>query len=138
MPESIPSTGNPPITQEWLGIWYSPMSDEVEPEKLQVVQEQGLQPWKRFPIVKTSDPFLMAEELTKEAGERKVYIFVPGRRFDRLGTRIGRGSGWMDRFLSRVPRSWLRIGLCGPRQWSEEPLKREEWDEPMDWVLHVF
>jgi 5-formyltetrahydrofolate cyclo-ligase len=137
MQESL-STENPPITQEWLGIWYTPMPDEVDPRDLEIVRVQGLEPWKRFAISKDKDPFAAAAELVQEAGDRKVYIFVPGRRFDRVGTRIGRGSGWMDRFLSKVPHDWLRIGVCGPKQWSEDLLKREAWDVPMDWVLHVF
>lgn len=62
---------------------------------------------------------------------------MPGRAFDASGTRHGQGGGWYDRFLAEVPKEWLRIGFCYERQFSEEPLKREAWDQAMDAVVVV-
>jgi|GEM_PF-5544431 len=132
--------GNPPIAQGWLGVWFRPIGKEPDPGRLRIVRDLGLIPWREFPRSMEVDPFEFADTLVlewREMGESRpqVYLFIPGRLFDRFGTRHGRGVGWMDRFLSRVPREWLRIGIVGEGQWSENQLKREEWDEGMDWVV---
>jgi len=124
-----------------LGIWYVPLPGEINPESLELVRSHGLRPWRTVPADQTRDPFLFAVEILRayaeEGRNRPVYLLIPGTRFDALSTRHGRGGGWYDRFLSRIPREWRRIGVCGPGQWSEETLSRKSWDEPMDEVIRV-
>ena len=40
---------------------------------------------------------------------------VPGMAFDREGHRLGRGKGYYDRFLTRLPHTY-KIGVCFPFQ----------------------
>ncbi|HRH24699.1 MAG TPA: 5-formyltetrahydrofolate cyclo-ligase, partial [Candidatus Paceibacterota bacterium] len=47
------------------------------------------------------------------------------------------GGGWYDRFLTKVPRSWLRVGFCYEHQFSSTPLLRQSWDQEMDAVIVV-
>lgn len=61
-------------------------------------------------------------------------VFLPGRRFDALGTRLGQGGGWYDRFLASAPVEWIRVGFCFDTQFSDTPLPRQAWDEPVDIV----
>jgi 5-formyltetrahydrofolate cyclo-ligase len=84
--------------------------------------------------IATLDPLSEAQKARKLAGNASVYLFIPGRKFDAMGTRHGKGAGWYDRFLSQIPREWLRIGLCTPEQFSKETLVRQPWDEEMDFV----
>ena len=61
-------------------------------------------------------------------------IFVPGLCFDTSGTRLGFGGGWYDRFLSNIPESTPKIGVC----WSPfllEALPIDPWDIAMHGVI---
>lgn len=134
--------GNPPITQAWLGIWYVPLRDEPDPLQIEIVKRLDLKPWKTIPATSFIDPYDMAETLVRARDASSdppqlTYLFIPGTRFDVHGTRRGRGGGWYDRFLSRIPRSWLRIGVCRSDQWSETDLERRAWDEPMDHIVRL-
>jgi len=124
--------GNPPIEQGWLGIWYEPLPDEPFP----IMGNQ--RPWKTIPKHGEWDPFELVKTYKQEIpSDAKVYLLIPGTRFDRFGTRHGRGGGWYDRFLSAVPRDWMRIGVFSHGTLSEEALERKDWDEPMDCLIEV-
>ena len=83
------------------------------------------------------DPVEEAKRAMIVATNRKTAILVPGRHFDATGTRHGKGAGWYDRFLAVVPASWIRVGFCMSEQFSSEPLIRQSWDEPMDYLIVV-
>lgn len=83
------------------------------------------------------NPVEEATRITSMIGITSTAILIPGRRFDASGTRHGQGGGWYDRFLAQVPRDWLRIGFCFEDQVSPTPLKRESWDQAMDYVVVV-
>jgi 5,10-methenyltetrahydrofolate synthetase len=85
-----------------------------------------------LPQDKNSDPIKWAQKFKDKCKNKKVCILIPGKRFDKYGTRHGRGKGWYDRFLSKVPNDWLRIGVANKNQMSETKLKKEKWDEVMD------
>lgn len=87
------------------------------------------------PQNKDASPHDFAEALQRAHTDKNILVFIPGRAFDAKGTRHGRGGGWYDRFLSKVPREWVRVGVLNKTQLSEVPLKREAWDEPMDFLL---
>ena len=40
---------------------------------------------------------------------------VPGMSFDMRGNRLGRGKGYYDRFLPKIPQAY-KIGVCFPFQ----------------------
>lgn len=60
-------------------------------------------------------------------------VIVPGVAFDRNGNRMGRGKGYYDRFLPKVPRA-KKIGICFPFQLVNE-VPHTELDVAMDRVI---
>lgn len=60
---------------------------------------------------------------------------VPGMAFDVEGHRLGRGKGYYDRFLSRVPHLY-KIGLCFSWQLVDQ-VPCDEHDIKMDEVIRI-
>lgn len=58
---------------------------------------------------------------------------VPGMAFDRKGNRLGRGKGYYDRFLARIPYTYI-IGVCYDFQLLEE-VPTENHDRKVDEVV---
>ena len=64
------------------------------------------------------------------APSRLDLVLVPGVAFDRQGRRLGRGQGYFDRFLGRVPPAVPRIGL-GFRFQVIKEIPWEPHDQPV-------
>lgn len=73
----------------------------------------------------TGPPFLQLEQIE--------CIVVPGVAFDSQGNRLGRGKGYYDRLLPRLPQAY-KIGLCFPFQRVEQ-VPTEPFDIRMDEVI---
>ncbi len=82
-----------------------------------------------------ADPFAIAHQFSEACSGHKTFILIPGKHFDDSGTRHGRGGGWYDRFLTAIPRDWLRIGIAEISQLSKTRLTRKSHDEPVDWII---
>ena len=67
--------------------------------------------------------------------EKIDVAIVPGMAFDAEGHRLGRGKGYYDRFLSRVPYIY-KIGLCFAWQMVEH-VPYDEHDILMDEVIQI-
>ena len=83
------------------------------------------------------DPIITAENCIKLFNNKKVVIFVPGQRFDIIGNRKGRGGGWYDRFLAKVPIEWIRIGISSESRISDVFLEKNYWDQSMNWLVSI-
>lgn len=60
-------------------------------------------------------------------------VLVPGVAFDAQGHRLGRGKGYYDRFLPRIPQAY-KIGVCFAYQFVEN-VPTEPFDIRMDEVI---
>lgn len=65
--------------------------------------------------------------------ERIDVAIVPGVAFDRDGHRLGRGKGYYDRFLSKVPLVY-KIGVCFPSRLMDK-VPADEYDILMDEIV---
>jgi len=115
-------------------IGFSPLEDEPDVHDF-LVRHEIFKPGRSILADKHISPHDFAASLGSAHGGEKICILIPGKRFDSFGTRHGRGGGWYDRFLSQVPREWLRVGVLHGHQLSAEKLVREPWDEPVDYLL---
>ena len=60
---------------------------------------------------------------------------IPGMAFDRAGHRLGRGKGYYDRLLPRLPKAY-KLGVCFPFQLLDS-IPCEEHDVVMDDVVAI-
>ena len=58
---------------------------------------------------------------------------IPGMSFDGKGNRLGRGKGYYDRFLKKVP-DMYKIGICFDFQ-KEESIPTEDTDIKMNEII---
>ena len=63
------------------------------------------------------------------------FIVVPGVAFDAKGNRLGRGKGYYDRLLPRIPSAY-KAGICFPFQLVEE-VPAESFDIRMDIIITI-
>ena len=61
-------------------------------------------------------------------------IVVPGLAFTAEGNRLGRGAGFYDRFLSAIPATTVKVGVCFEFQRVSE-VPQESHDVKMDAVV---
>jgi 5-formyltetrahydrofolate cyclo-ligase len=61
-------------------------------------------------------------------------VVVPGIAFSQDGQRLGRGGGYYDRFLKRLPKKSLKVGLAFNFQIVKN-LPSLSHDVPVDIVL---
>jgi len=115
-------------------ILYFPLINEIDYNKQQFplnIHKNNIV----LPIDKNIDPFKCANECKSMFNDKNVYILIPGKKFDTKGTRHGHGYGWYDRFLSKIPKDWIRIGLTDVSKLSLQPLIKKSLDEPVDWLI---
>lgn len=62
----------------------------------------------------------------------RILVMTPGLAFDRRGRRLGRGRGFYDRFLARLPAA-VKMGLCFDFQLVEQVPAGDE-DIAVDWI----
>ena len=116
------------LPEKAVCISYSPHTHEPNPATDPLLQKEEML---MVPQDQTVDPSAFAEKIKRQVGGT-AYILIPGTAFDIHGTRHGRGGGWYDRFLSKVPQRWMRVGVLYEKDLSATPLSREPWDEPVD------
>jgi len=61
-------------------------------------------------------------------------VVVPGRAFDRHGTRLGRGAGYYDRFIAKHKLRAVTIGLAYDLQIVDE-VPRQPHDRKIDLIV---
>lgn len=60
-------------------------------------------------------------------------LLVPLAGVDALGTRLGKGAGYYDRYFATC--HGIRLGVALSYQLVDEPLPRAPWDIPLDGVV---
>lgn len=59
-------------------------------------------------------------------------ILLPGVAFDKKGNRLGRGKGYYDKLLTRIP--GLKIGICFEFQ-LVDAIPADKWDIPVNRII---
>ncbi len=66
---------------------------------------------------------------------KKIHVVIaPGLAFDTKGARLGFGAGYFDRFLKKLPKKTVKIGLAYDFQLVKK-LPKEKHDISMDYVV---
>jgi 5-formyltetrahydrofolate cyclo-ligase len=76
------------------------------------------------------------EEYIRPVGLNDIdLVIVPGLAFDKAGNRLGRGHGYYDRFLGRLPKDVPTVGLAFAFQILEDFPPLEPHDLSVTTVL---
>lgn len=63
-------------------------------------------------------------------------VLVPGVVFDVGGSRLGRGAGWYDRALEKLPASVWKVGVTFPNHVvARGALPTSPWDQEVDFLV---
>ncbi|MBU2591344.1 MAG: 5-formyltetrahydrofolate cyclo-ligase [Nitrospinota bacterium] len=112
---------------EGIGVYLPTIdepSDQIEPVRLFEPDKELVRG--KWGITVSSNGSAPIEEID--------LVLLPGIAFDRRGGRLGFGKGYYDRFLSRLDKSVLKVGLCYRFQLLERlPLSKD--DVPVDVVI---
>lgn len=74
-------------------------------------------------------------DASKEVDLKEIdAVIVPGLAFDRFNNRLGRGAGFYDRFLAKLPQNTVTVGLAFDFQITDS-LPVEEHDVPLSVIL---
>jgi 5-formyltetrahydrofolate cyclo-ligase len=119
-----------------IRISYRPFSDEEYPTTIPILENTNIQSTINVPQNHLHDPIKFARTLCETHDASKFHLLIPGRWFDKAGTRHGRGRGWYDRLLAHLPPEIPRLGIASEAQVSCTLLRRKQWDEPMDWLIY--
>lgn len=66
--------------------------------------------------------------------ENLAVVLLPGVAFDAHGGRLGHGAGYYDRFLGRLVKKPLLVGVA--YEWQVLPsVPQGSWDQPMDYLV---
>jgi len=101
----------------------------LEGDRLRMLSPRGA--WRRGAFgIEVPDP---SSSLCLQPG-RPAIVFCPAVAVDAYGTRIGMGKGYYDRFFADHP-GVIRVGVIYQVQFSKDPLPRDSWDQPLDWIV---
>jgi len=74
--------------------------------------------------------------IVRPYSESKIeLVIVPGVVFDIYGNRIGMGKGFFDRFLSKLPKTSLKVALAFEFQILKDRLPVDSWDVMVDILI---
>ena len=106
-------------------------ANEIVPLRIRSLDE--LEPSGSMKVLEPK--MLIRQESTRQVLPAQIdVLLVPGLAFDRLGNRLGRGRGYYDRFLSRLPADILTIGLAFDGMIREQ-IPHDENDLPVKMVI---
>ena len=133
----------PTLQEASVALLYLPLGDEVD-----LVALQGTELGCQFVATRTPDRegaltvhelggplevhrlgFLQPHRAAPEVDPRDIdVLLLPGLAFDLWGTRLGRGAGYFDELLSRLPAGAVTVGVC-PAALVVDQLPREPHDQ---------
>jgi len=125
---------------------YRPLSDEVGCDLAPLtdfyfprIDGQNLQFFKpRSAKAFSKSRFGISEPIPEKSRaldlSQDILVFCPAVAVDTLGTRLGMGKGYYDRFFHANPRA-LRLALVLQAQVSKTVFMPDPWDQPVDWIV---
>jgi 5-formyltetrahydrofolate cyclo-ligase len=106
-------------------------ADEIIPIRIRTLEE--LEPAGTMKVLEPK--FAVRQDVSRQVLPEQIdVVLVPGLAFDRFGNRLGRGRGYYDRFLRRLPADVLTIGLALDGMLRDQ-IPLDENDSPVKVVI---